>query len=186
MNNKEQNSWETLREEKKYENPWISLTEYKVLNPAGKPGIYGVVSFKNLAIGVLPLDAEHNTWLVGQWRYPLNEYSWEIPEGGGPHGIDPIESARRELKEETGLIAGKYTSLGRIHTSNSVCNEEGFLYLAQELEFTDAQPEETEDLQVKKLPLKEAYEMVMDGRITDSLSMVAILKVKLLIDQGVV
>ena len=184
MNIKEQNTWSSLSEELKYENPWISLTEYQVLNPSGKPGIYGVVSFKNLAIGILPLDKEHNTWLVGQWRYPLKEYSWEIPEGGGPLGTDPLESAKRELKEETGLIAKKYTVLGKIHTSNSVCNESGILYLAQDLELTESEPEESEDLQVKKLPFNEAYQMVMDGKITDSLSMTAILKTKILIDSG--
>jgi len=184
MNTKEANSWTKLSEEKKYENPWISLSEHQVLNPAGNPGIYGVVSFKNLAIGVLALDKEYNTWLVGQWRYPLKAYSWEIPEGGGPLGIEPLESAKRELKEETGLIAGKYTVIGKIHTSNSVCDESGILYLAQELTFSEAEPEESEDLQVKKLPFEEAYQMVMDGRITDSLSMVAILKVKLLLAEG--
>jgi len=186
MNKKETNSWTTLHEELKYENPWISLSEHKVLNPAGKPGIYGVVSFKNLAIGILPLDEQFNTWLVGQWRYPLQEYSWEIPEGGGPLGVDPLESAKRELKEETGLIAGKFTVLGKIHTSNSVCNESGILYLAQELELTEAEPEENEDLQVKKLPFEEAYQMVMDGKITDSLSMAAILKTKLMLDKGLI
>lgn len=183
MNNKERNTWTRLSEELKYENPWISVSEHKVLNPSGKPGIYGVVSFKNLAIGILPLDQDYNTWLVGQWRYPLNEYSWEIPEGGGPLGIDPLESARRELKEETGLIAGKYTVLGHIHTSNSVCNESGILYLAQDLTQTEAEPEENEDLQIRKLPFSEAHQMVMDGRITDSLSMAAILKTRLLIDR---
>lgn len=184
MNKKEINSWTTLNGEAKYENAWIQLTEYAVLNPAGNKGIYGVVNFKNLAIGVLPLDKDLNTWLVGQWRFPLKAYSWEIPEGGGPLEIDPLDSAKRELKEETGLIAKKYTELGRIHTSNSVCNEVGHLYLAQELELTESEPEDTEDLQVKKLPFSEAFEMVMDGRITDSLSMAAILKVKWLIDQG--
>lgn len=186
MKKKEQNSWTTLSSELKYSNPWVELTEYQVLNPAGNPGIYGVVDFKNLAIGILPLDKDLNTWLVGQWRYPLKEYSWEIPEGGGPLGVDPLESAKRELKEETGLIAKKYTELGRIHTSNSVCNESGILYLAQDLELTESEPEESEDLQLKKLPFGEAYQMVMDGRITDSLSMVAILKAKVLIDKGLV
>lgn len=186
MSEKEKNSWTTLNSELTFETPWIKVTKYDVLTPAGKPGLYGVVSFKNMAIGVLPLDKDYNTWLVGQWRYPLNEYSWEIPEGGGPHGIDPIESAKRELKEETGLIAKKYTYLGRIHTSNSVCDEVGYLYVAQELELTEAEPEETEDLQIKKLPFKEAHEMVMDGRITDSLSIAAILKTRILIDKGLI
>ena len=186
MDKKELNTWTTLNSELKFETPWIKVTKYDVLNPAGKPGLYGVVSFKNIAIGVLPLDKDRNTWLVGQWRYPLGEYSWEIPEGGGPHGVDPLESARRELKEETGLIAGKYTELGRLHTSNSVCDEYGLLYLAQDLEHGESEPEESEDLQIKKVPFEEAYQMVMDGRITDSLSMVAILKTRILIDKGLV
>lgn len=184
MKKEEANSWVSLSSEIKYDNPWIELSEYQVLNPSGNKGIYGVVRFKNLAIGILPLDGDRNTWLVGQWRFPLKEYSWEIPEGGGPLGIDPLESAKRELKEETGLIAKKYMELGRIHTSNSVCDESGILYLAQDLELTESEPEENEDLVVKKIPFIEAYQMVMDGRITDSLSMTAILKVKILLDQG--
>jgi ADP-ribose pyrophosphatase len=186
MNEKEKNSWKTLNTEVKFETPWITVTKHDILNPAGKPGIYGVVSFKNIAIGILPLDKDRNTWLVGQWRYPLKQYSWEIPEGGGPHGIDPLVSAKRELKEETGLIAKKYTELSRIHTSNSVSDEYGILYLAQDLEQSEAEPEESEDLQLKKVPFDEAYQMVMDGRITDSLSMVAILKTRILIDKGLV
>lgn len=184
MKKEERNSWVSLSSEIKYDNPWIELSEYQVLNPSGNKGIYGVVRFKNLAIGILPLDDNRNTWLVGQWRFPLKEYSWEIPEGGGPLGIDPLDSAKRELKEETGLIAKKYTELGRIHTSNSVCDESGILYLAQDLELTESEPEENEDLVVRKIPFDEAYRMVMDGRITDSLSMAAILKAKILLDQG--
>ena len=99
----EENSWKTHGKALKYETPWISVTEYEVTNPAGKPGIYGVVSFKNLAIGVLPLDEEYNTWIVGQYRYVLEQYSWEIPEGGGALDEDPLDSARRELAEETGV-----------------------------------------------------------------------------------
>ncbi len=184
MKNVNLNSWKTLGSEDKYETPWIKVTQYEVLNPAGKPGIYGVVSFKNLAIGILPLDKNHNTWLVGQWRYPLKQYSWEIPEGGGALNIDPINSAKRELKEETGLLAKNFKELCRMHTSNSVSDEYAILYLATELEETEAEPEETEDLVIKKVPFSEAFRMVMDGEITDSLSMVAILKAKLLMDRG--
>lgn len=178
------NPWITLGSEKKYENPWIEVTEHKILNPSGKNGIYGVVKFKNLAIGILPIDSEGNTWLVGQWRYPLGQYSWEIPEGGGPLGIDPLESAKRELKEETGLVAKNYRELCRMHTSNSVCDEISYIYLATELEQSDAEPDENEDLLVKKLPFSEAYQMVMNGEISDSLSMAAILKAKLLLFNG--
>jgi ADP-ribose pyrophosphatase len=183
-NIREKNPWITLTSEVTFETPWIRVSKHDILNPAGKPGIYGVVSFKNLAIGVLPLDENYNTWLVGQWRYPLEEYSWEIPEGGGPHGEEPLAAAKRELKEETGLIAKDYTELCRMHTSNSVSDELAVIYLAKNLELTEAEPEESEDLQVKKLPFEEAYQMVMRGQITDSLSMVAILKTKLLIDKG--
>lgn len=184
MSEKDLNSWTTLGQELKFETPWISVTQFDVLNPAGKPGIYGVVSFKNMAIGVLPIDKEGNTWLVGQWRYPLKQYSWEIPEGGGPLGTDPLESAKRELKEETGLVAGRYLELCRMHTSNSVCDESCFIYLATDLEMTESEPEESEDLVIKKLPFAEAYDMVMQGKITDSLSMVAILKAKILMNEG--
>jgi 8-oxo-dGTP pyrophosphatase MutT (NUDIX family) len=185
-NSKETNTWKTLSEEVRYETPWIKVSQYDVINPAGNPSIYGVVSFKNKAIGVLPLDKENNTWLVGQWRYPLKQYSWEICEGGGPHNEDPLESAKRELKEETGLVAERYTELCRMHTSNSVSDELAILYVARDLHQSESEPEETEDLQIKKVPFDEAYRMVMDGEITDSLSMVAILKARILIDKGLI
>jgi len=184
MKNEQKNPWTTLQTEVKFETPWISVSKHDVLNPAGKPGLYGLIHFKNLAIGVLPLDENLNTWLVGQWRYPLNTYSWEIPEGGGPHNQDPLVSAERELKEETGLIAGNYRELCRMHTSNSATDEYAILYIARDLRQEEAEPEESEDLQVKQLPFEEAYHMVMRGEITDSLSMVAILKTKLLIEKG--
>lgn len=184
MKNEQKNPWTTLQTEVKFETPWISVSKHDVLNPAGKPGLYGLVHFKNLAIGVLPLDENLNTWLVGQWRYPLNAYSWEIPEGGGPHDQDPLISAERELKEETGLIAGTYRELCRMHTSNSATDEYAILYIAQNLRQEEAEPEESEDLQVKQLPFEEAYQMVMRGEITDSLSMVAILKTKVLLETG--
>ncbi|HEY8401760.1 MAG TPA: NUDIX hydrolase [Cytophagaceae bacterium] len=171
------NPWKTLDSREIYNNPWISVREDKVLNPAGKNGIYGVVSFKNKAIGVIPVDKEGYTYLVGQFRYTLNEYSWEIPEGGGPMGESPLETAKRELKEETGFVAHKWTQISRIHTSNSVTDEEGFLFLAEDLEEGETEPEETEDLRVKKVHLREAVEMVMKDEITDSLSIAGILKV---------
>lgn len=186
MNTDIKNPWTTLNSEIKYETPWISVTHHTVTNPAGKPNIYGTVHFKNLAIGILPIDYELNTYLVGQWRYPLNSYSWEIVEGGGQLGLDPLESAKRELKEETGLTAKKYTLLCNMHTSNSATDEYCHIYLAQDLEMGESEPEETEDLVIKKVSFNEAYEMVMDGSITDSLSMVAILKTKILIDKKLI
>ncbi len=172
----ETNPWQTLSTQFIYENPWIQVTESQVINPSGGAGIYGVVHFKNKAIGIVPVDDQGFTWLVGQYRYPLDEYSWEIPEGGGPLGVDALESAKRELKEETGMEAEQWTLISRIHTSNSVCNEEGFIFLAQQLSFGESQPEETEQLVVRKVHLSEAVEMVMQNQITDSLSIAGILK----------
>jgi 8-oxo-dGTP pyrophosphatase MutT (NUDIX family) len=184
MKHKEGNPWTTLKSEVRYESPWITVTQHDVLNPAGKPGIYGMVHFKNLAIGVIPLDENQNTWLVGQWRFPLDQYSWEIPEGGGPHDSAPLDSARRELKEETGLIAKKYTEICRMHLSNSVSDELAIIFVAQGLEMSESEPEETEDLQVKKVPFSEACRMVMAGEITDSMSVAGILKTKLMLEKG--
>jgi 8-oxo-dGTP pyrophosphatase MutT (NUDIX family) len=171
------NPWQTLNSTIQYENPWLALRHEEVITPAGTPGIYGVVSFKNKAVGVIPIDAEGNTYLVGQYRYTLNEYSWEIPEGGSPVGTDPLESAKRELKEETGLEAKKWTQLGRIHTSNSATDEEGFLYIAEDLTQGEHAPEDTEELHVWRLPLAEAVELVMTSRITDAISMSGLLMV---------
>lgn len=172
------NPWTTLSGEIKYDNRWISVTEYQVLNPSGGKGIYGKVHFKNKAIGIIPIDRELNTWLVGQYRYTLNAWHWEIPEGGGPLSEDPIESAKRELREETGLQAGSWKEIIHLHTSNSVTDEEGHIFLAEDLKEGSSSLEDTEaDLKVWKLPLKEALDMVLDGKITDSMSVMAILKV---------
>ena len=170
------NPWQTLSTEVKYHNPWISVREDQVLNPGGGRGIYGVVSMKNKALGIVPVDAEGNTWLVGQYRYPLNEYSWEIPMGGGLIEHDILASAQRELKEETGLVAARWTRIARLHTSNSVTDEEGFVFLAEELSQGTVEPEETEDLRIWKLPLAEAVRMALDDRITDCISVAGLLK----------
>ena len=175
--NRTKNPWQTLNSAVRYENPWLAIRHEEVLTPAGTPGIYGVVSFKNKAVGVIPLDEAGNTYLVGQHRYPLDEYSWEIPEGGSPLGTDPLESAKRELKEETGLEATQWTKIARIHTSNSATDEEGFLYIAEGLVQGDHEPEDTEDLRIWKLPLAEAVDMVMTSRITDALSVSGLLMV---------
>ncbi len=174
------NPWETLSEKKIYENPWIRLSEHQVINPGGGQGIYGKVHFKNLAIGIVVLDDQYNTWLVGQYRYPLNQFSWEIPEGGGPLADDPHKSAQRELLEETGITAGSWTEIQRMHLSNSVSDELSIIYLARDLTFGVSRPEETEQLTIRKIPFNDAYNMVIIGEITDSISVAAILKVKLL------
>ena len=170
------NPWQTLSTEPKYQNPWIKVREDQVLNPKGGAGIYGVVSMQNKAVGIVPLDAEGNTWLVGQYRYTLNEYCWEIPMGGGPLAIDILESAQRELREETGLLAARWTRIARLHTSNSVTDEEGFVYLAEDLTQGEWEPEESEDLRLWKLPLAQAIALVMSDEITDAISVAGLLK----------
>lgn len=175
------NPWTTLSGKEVYDNPWINVTEYQVINPSGGKGIYGKIHYKNHAIGIVALDEENYIWLVGQFRYVLNQYHWEIPEGGGALDKDRLESAKRELLEETGLIASKWTELQPIHLSNSVGDEYGMIYLARDLQQGEAAPEDTEELQVRRVPLEEAYDMVISGKITDSISVAAILRVKLLL-----
>ncbi len=171
------NPWTTISSKQIYDNHWITVTEAEVINPGGGKGIYGKVSFKNFAIGIIPLDDKNNTWLVGQYRYPLDEYSWEIPMGGGPLQDNPLATAKRELAEETGLIASDWENIMKIHTSNSVTDETGYVFVARGLTYDTNSLEETEsDLIVKKLPFVEAVDMVMQGKITDSLSVGGLLK----------
>lgn len=183
--NEQLNPWQVTGEQLVYENPWISLTEYKVINPSGGKGIYGKVHFKNAAIGIVALDEAFNTYLVGQYRFPLNAYSWEIPEGGGAFD-DILSSAKRELLEETGLVAQQWTKLMDFHLSNSVSDEYGQVFLAQQLSQQTPEPEETEQLVIKKIPFEEAYQMVRQGKITDSMSVAAILRVKLMMLEGTI
>jgi 8-oxo-dGTP pyrophosphatase MutT (NUDIX family) len=184
MQHPTENPWQITGEKAIYDNKWINVTEYQVINPSGNPGIYGKVHFKNYAIGVVPLDAEMNTYLVGQYRFPLNAYSWELPEGGGPFDEEPLDSAKRELLEETGLKADKWEEIQRMHLSNSVSDELNIIYLARQLQQFEPEPEDTEQLIVNKLPFEEVYQLVCEGVITDSVTVAGILKVKLMILEG--
>jgi len=175
------NPWKPQSSKLIYDNPWLSLHEDKVINPGGGLSHYGRISFKNLAIGIIPLDENNNTWLVGQYRYVPDCYSWEIPMGGGPLAIDPLESARRELKEETGLIANDWQELMKLHTSNSVTDERGLIYVARELTQGETEFEETEELLIQKMPLSEAIERVLSGEITDAISVAGLLRLQYLI-----
>lgn len=179
-----QNPWRFESASIPYENPWIRVTERRGMNPAGNPGIYGTVHFKNVAIGVVAMDEEQHIWLVGQYRVPLEAWSWEIPEGGGPHGEDPLIAAQRELLEETGLRARHWRPIVKMHLSNSVSDESGIVFLAQGLEMGEAEPEETEQLVLRRVPFEEAYRMVKDFGITDSLSVAAIQKIRLMMLEG--
>lgn len=172
---KEKNPWITHSEKLVYDSNWISLYHHECTNPAGKPASYSIVHFKHLAIGILPVDEQSNIWLVGQWRYPIRQYSWEIPEGGGKPEEDPLDAAKRELREETGLEAGEWTELFRMHLSNSATDEVAILFKAEKLVQKNSMPEESEVLEVRKISLAEAMEKVKKGEITDSLSVSGIM-----------
>lgn len=176
--------WQTHSEETVYDNPWIRVSHREVTAPTGKAGIYGVVHFKSLAVGIVPLDADGYTWLVGQHRYTLDAWSWEIPEGGSDPEESALHTAQRELREETGISAARWTPLLDLHTSNSVTDEAAVAFLAQDLTIGEKAPDETEALSLRRVPLEEAVEMALDGRITDALAMAALMKVKLLLDRG--
>lgn len=170
------NPWKPLNSKRLFENPWFCLDQDDVINPGGGLSHYGKILFKNIAIGIVPLDEHNNTWLVGQYRYVPDCYSWEIPMGGGPLATDPLESARRELKEETGLSAKTWRTLMQLHTSNSVTDERGIVYVATDLTEGETEFEETEDLQLIKLPLEEAIQLVIEGEISDAVSVAALLR----------
>ena len=173
------NLWKPKSSKAIYDNPWLSLHEDKVINPGGGISHYGKVHFKNFAIGIIPIDEDNNTWLVGQYRYVPDCYSWEIPMGGGPLHIEPLDSAKRELREETGLIATHWQELMQLHTSNSVTNERGLVYIARGLTEGETEFEETEDLKIQKLSLQEAFDRVMSGEITDAISIAGLLKLSM-------
>lgn len=182
----EENPWQIIKEELVYDNPWISLHHFDVINPSNKSGIYGKVHFKNVAIGIVPIDDAGNTWLVGQYRFTLNAYSWEIPEGGGPQSEDPLEAAKRELLEETGLKATHWKEILCMHLSNSVTDEYSIVYVATGLSQHQSTPEDTEQLVIKKLPFADALNLAMTGNITDAVSVAALLKVHVLMQKGII
>ena len=184
--NEQYNPWQIIGQEDKYENPWIKVVEYDVINPGGGKGIYGKVHFKNTAIGIVPLDDEGNTWLIGQYRFPVEAYSWEIPEGGGDLHTDPLMSAQRELLEEAGIKAKKWDKVLDMHLSNSVTNETCVVYLARGLSFHEVAPEESEQLVIKKLSFEAAFNMVINGEITDAISVAAIFKVNYLLENHLI
>jgi len=168
------NPWRTLSSRIVYDNPWIRVREDQVLRPDQRPGIYGVVHFKNIAIGILPIDANGDVHLVGQYRYPLQCYSWEIPEGGCPEGEEPLKAAQRELLEETGLQAGTWKLIGEAYLSNSVSDEKALWYLATDLIQGKAEPDGSEVLERKVVRFEEALNMIDRREITDALTILAL------------
>ncbi len=177
--------WQQLDQTITYENPWIRVTHENVLTPAGTSGIYGVVHFKSRAVGVVPLDTDNSVWLVKQFRYPLNQYSIEIPEGGSPFDEALLVTAQRELQEETGLRAQRWEHLLDLHTSNSVTDEFGAIFLARDLTQGEMQLEASEDIEVLRVPLAEAIEWVFGGKITDSLTIIGLLAVERQLRAGI-
>lgn len=178
------NPWQIVDTTIAYNNLWIQVIHHNVINPSGGKGIYGKVNFKNKAIGIIAVDNEKNTYLIGQYRFPINVYSWEIPEGGCPKDTNSLDAAKRELLEETGLKATNWLQLGSSYLSNSVSDEFAEYFLATGLTQHEAEPEETEQLVLKKLPLNDVFAMVDSGEITDTVSILALQKLQLLLLQG--
>lgn len=170
-------AWKKLESRVVFDNPWITVFEDRVVNPGGGRNDYGHVHFKNRAVAIVPLDEDGNTWLVGQDRYTLGAFTWELPMGGAPLEESPLAAAKRELKEETGLTALKWTELMQLHTSNSITDEVGVVFIAEQLKEGQSELEETENIELRKLKLKEAVEMAVRGEITDAISVAALLAV---------
>jgi 8-oxo-dGTP pyrophosphatase MutT (NUDIX family) len=176
--------WRTLGSRVIYDNPWITVREDQVLRPDGQPGIYGVVHMKTWAVGVVARTDDAATLLVGQYRYTLDAYSWEIPEGGGATCQTLLASAQRELMEETGVSASRWSYLGEVHTSNSVTDESGVIFVAEGLAFGRPTPEGTERIEVRRLPLAEAVDLADSGEISDSLSVIGLLRAERWLQAG--
>lgn len=178
-------NWKTLSSKTVYDNPWINVTEFDVINPSGNQGIYGKVHYKNTAIGIVPMDHDGMIYMVRQFRYVLGQYSLEIPEGGGQPQLESLGSAKRELKEETGLEARHWEKLLEMHLSNSVSDEYAVVYLATDLVQGDPDPEETEDIEVIKISLEDAYQKIRTAEITDAITVAALLQLKIKKMEGV-
>ncbi len=180
-----ENPWVTRSSAVRFENPWMRVVQNDVINPSGGDGEYTVVHFKNRAVAVIPIDEEDHTWLVGQYRYAVNTYEWEIPAGGAPNQEPPLVCAKRELAEETGLVANRWDLiLDGLQLSNSITDERAYTYVARGLSQQAAAPEETEKLRVRRLPLQEAIDMAASGELRDCFSVVSLLKLSHLLSRG--
>lgn len=170
------NPWTVKRVTRPFENDWFAIDAHDVVRPDGADGNYAVIRIRRLAVGVLPIDDAGRVHLVGQWRFPLGRYSWEMPEGGAELGEDALECARRELEEETGLSAATYQQILEMDLSNSLTDERAALFLATGLREGAANPEAVEVLRRRTAPFAEVLSRVADGRIRDSLTVAAVLR----------
>ena len=167
-----------------YDNPWIKVTEYEVIDPSGRPGIYGLVHFKRRTVGVIAINGKGNTFLVGQTRFPLGRFEYEIPAGGLDEGESLEDAARRELEEETGLHARCLKPIQVIHPSNGITDEESTIYVAWDLQGGVLARESTEDISMIEVSLEDAFSKVMTGELSDAPSVAGLLKLKLMILDG--
>lgn len=159
-----------------FENDWFRIDEYDVTRPDGEKGYYGVIRVRRLAVGVLPIEADGRVHLVGQWRFPLGRYSWEMPEGGAEPGEDAQDCAERELAEETGLRAGAWLRVLEMDLSNSLTDEQAVIFIATNLTPGPAEPEATEVLKHRKAHFLDVLARVSDGRIRDAMTVAAVLR----------
>ena len=159
-----------------FENPWLILRHYETTAPTGNPAAYGVVSFKNFALAILPLHDNGEVTLIGQHRFPLADYSWELPEGGGPIGHDPLDSAKRELREEAGLVAADWRQVLSFQLSNSVTDERGFGFIATGLSAAETEPDDTEALQIARVPFRQALDLAVGGEMPDAMTVAMLLR----------
>jgi 8-oxo-dGTP pyrophosphatase MutT (NUDIX family) len=174
-----QNPWRTLSSRTIYRNPWLVLREDKVIRPDGAEGIYGVVEMRP-SCGIVAISEEDQVALVGQWRYVHGKYSLEIPTGGSEQHETPLAAAKRELLEETGLTADVWTGLGSIDNSNGVTTDVAYLFLARTLTGGPSASPGDEQVELHWMPFADAVLSVMNGEITESVSVAAILKVELM------
>jgi 8-oxo-dGTP pyrophosphatase MutT (NUDIX family) len=176
--------WIVNASRRAYDNPWIGVTEHDVTHPGGKLGLYGVCHVKALAVGVVPVDAAGHVWLVGQHRFPRDYYSWELPEGAGDKAVPPVDSARRELKEETGLTAAAWLEIVQTDFSNAITDEIGHGFLAWDITVGAPEPDDNEKLEIRRLPFAEALEMAMAAEIRDAFTQIMLMKVDILGRRG--
>lgn len=167
-----------------FDNPWIRITEHEATAPSGAPATYGKVHFKNVAIAVLPIHEDGTVTVVGQHRFSLGDYQWEIPEGGGPHAEDPLEAAKRELREETGLEAAEWRQVLSMQLSNSVTDERGVGFIATGLTHVGDEPDETEVLAIERPPFREVLDAALAGHIVDVMTISMLLRAYQMAKEG--